>query len=50
MESYRHWAVQLRRNDFTSGQFGENFTIDGLPDDAVCINDRYRIGSAHYSR
>jgi ferredoxin-NADP reductase len=28
------------------GQFGENFTVDGLPDDAVCIGDRYRIGGA----
>ena len=28
------------------GQFGENFTIEGLADDAVCIGDRYRIGSA----
>ena len=24
----------------------ENFTIEGLPDDAVCIGDRYQIGSA----
>ena len=28
------------------GQFGENFTVDGLPDDEVCIGDRYRIGGA----
>jgi hypothetical protein len=28
------------------GQFGQNFTIEGLPDDAVCIGDRYQIGSA----
>ena len=28
------------------GQFGENFTVEGLPDDEVCIGDRYRIGSA----
>ena len=34
------------RRDFTYGQFGENFTIEGLPDDEVCIGDRYRIGSA----
>src|SRR6516225_6498954 len=31
---------------FVYGQFGENFTIEGLPDDAVCIGDCYRIGSA----
>ena len=28
------------------GHFGENFTVEGLPDDAVCIGDRYRIGHA----
>jgi ferredoxin-NADP reductase/MOSC domain-containing protein YiiM/ferredoxin len=46
IESYRHWQQQLGRSDFVYGQFGENFTIEGLPDDAVCIGDRYRIGSA----
>jgi ferredoxin-NADP reductase/MOSC domain-containing protein YiiM len=45
IESYRHWQQQLNRTDFVHGQFGENFTIEGLPDDAVCIGDRYRIGS-----
>ena len=28
------------------GQFGENFTVEGLPDDEVCVGDRYRIGGA----
>jgi MOSC domain-containing protein YiiM len=46
IESYRYWQEQLRRADFVHGQFGENFTIEGLPDDAVCIGDRYQIGSA----
>jgi ferredoxin-NADP reductase/MOSC domain-containing protein YiiM len=46
IESYRHWQQLLNRTDFAHGQFGENFTIEGLPDDAVCIGDRYRIGSA----
>ncbi len=45
-DSYRYWEKQLGRNDFTWGQFGENFTVDGLADDEVCIGDRYRIGSA----
>jgi MOSC domain-containing protein YiiM len=26
IESYRYWAERLGRRDFTSGQFGENFT------------------------
>ncbi|HEY2024688.1 MOSC domain-containing protein, partial [Paraburkholderia sp.] len=46
IESYRYWQAQLKRTDFVYGQFGENFTIDGLPDSTVCIGDRYRIGSA----
>jgi len=46
IESYRYWQHDLNRTDFIHGQFGENFTIEGLPDDAVCIGDRYRIGSA----
>src|ERR1700758_367475 len=46
IESYRYWQEQLNRTDFVYGQFGENFTIEGLPDDAVCIGDRYQIGSA----
>lgn len=46
IESYRYWQEQLNRTDFVHGQFGENFTIEGLPDDTVCIGDRYRIGSA----
>jgi ferredoxin-NADP reductase/MOSC domain-containing protein YiiM len=46
IESYRYWQNQLGRSDFTHGQFGENFTVEGLPDNEVCIGDRYRIGSA----
>src|SRR5499425_3039028 len=46
IESYRYWQEQLRRSDFAYGQFSENFTVEGLPDDAVCIGDRYQIGSA----
>src|SRR5262252_1894737 len=46
IESYRYWQEQLRRSDFAYGQFSENFTVEGVPDDAVCIGDRYQIGSA----
>ena len=46
VEAYRYWQEQLKRTDFVHGQFGENFTIEGLPDDDVCVGDRYRIGSA----
>ena len=46
IESYRYWQEQLKRNDFVFGQFGENFTVEGLPDDTARIGDRYKIGSA----
>ena len=46
LDSYRYWERELERDDFVYGQFGENFTIDGLSDDEVCIGDRYRIGGA----
>ena len=46
IESYQYWAHELGRDDFVHGQFGENFTVQGLGDDEVCIGDRYRIGGA----
>src|SRR5580692_8015598 len=46
MDSYHYWESFLGRSDFTYGQFGENFTVDGLLDNEVCIGDRYRIGEA----
>ena len=48
IDSYRYWEHELGRHDFVYGQFGENFTVDGLADDEVCIGDRYRIGSATF--
>src|SRR6516165_5846216 len=44
IESYGYWENQLGRNDFTYGQFGENFTVEGLADTEACIGDHYRIG------
>src|SRR3954463_5357209 len=46
ISAYRHWERELGRTDFVNGQFGENFTVQGLPDDEVCVGDRYRIGGA----
>jgi ferredoxin-NADP reductase/MOSC domain-containing protein YiiM len=46
IDSYRYWERELGRNDFVYGQFGENFTVEGLGDDEVCVGDRYQIGSA----
>ena len=48
IQSYRHWRQYFGRDDFSYGQFGENLTVEGLPDDEVCIGDRYRIGEAEF--
>lgn len=46
IESHRYWKGRLGRRELAHGQFGENFTVEGLADDEVCIGDRYRIGTA----
>ena len=48
LDSYRYWQDHFGRDDFGYGEFGENFTVEGLGDDEVCIGDRYRIGSAEF--
>ena len=47
-QSYDYWRDELGRDDLEYGQFGENFTVDGLLDDEVHIGDRYRIGDAEF--
>ena len=47
-ESYEHWRRHYGRDDIEFGSFGENFTVDGLSDDQVCIGDRFRIGEAEF--
>src|SRR5918992_755367 len=44
--AYEHWSEFLGRDDLVPGNFGENFTVEGMPDDEVCVGDRYRIGGA----
>ncbi|CCM76008.1 MOSC and FAD-binding oxidoreductase domain-containing protein [Rhizobium mesoamericanum] len=46
IDSYRYWESYLGRSAFEYGYFGENFTVEGLSDDEVCIGDRYRVGEA----
>jgi ferredoxin-NADP reductase/MOSC domain-containing protein YiiM len=46
LDSYAYWQQHFGRDDLEWGQFGENFTVTGMPDDSVRIGDRYRIGSA----
>src|SRR6185437_4675685 len=48
IQAYQHWAEHFGWDDYSYGQFGENLTVDGLPDDQVCVGDRYRIGAAEF--
>ena len=34
IESHQYWGKVLGRDDFTYGQFGENFTVEGLAEGA----------------
>jgi len=45
-EHYAFWAGELERRDFSHGQFGENFTTEGLLEDEIRIGDVFRIGVA----
>ena len=45
-EHYAFWATELARDDFAFGQFGENFTTQGLLESEVCVGDTFRIGAA----
>ena len=46
IENYAHWERELGRGDFAMGQFGENFTVEGMLDDAVHVGDVFRVGGA----
>jgi MOSC domain-containing protein YiiM len=43
-EHYNYWRTELPGVDLPWGMFGENFTTEGLLEDAVYIGDRFRIG------
>jgi MOSC domain-containing protein YiiM len=43
---YDYWKTELLGRELPLGVFGENFTIDGLPEDSAHIGDRFSVGSA----
>src|ERR671918_1816677 len=46
VEHYDYWHKQYPNIDLMWGMFGENFTTQGLFEDAVNIGDQFQIGSA----
>ncbi len=45
-ENYAYWAREFGRDDFTIGQFGENFTVEGMLEDDIHVGDVFRVGAA----
>ena len=46
IENHEYWQRELGRDDFGYGQFGENFTVEGMTDDVVHVGDVFKIGGA----
>ncbi len=46
LASYRFWQEMFGDDPYELGCFGENLTVEGLPDCEVCIGDRFRVGEA----
>jgi MOSC domain-containing protein YiiM len=47
-EHYPFWREEVPDLDLAWGAFGENFTTEGLLEEAVHIGDRLRVGSAEF--
>jgi len=45
-EHYKYWQHRLPKTKLRWGNFGENFTTDGLLEDTVNIGDRFQVGTA----
>ena len=45
-DHYAYWSEALERDDFSYGQFGENFTVQGMLETDVLIGSIYRLGGA----
>ena len=45
-EHYEFWKRELPEMKLPYGMFGENFTTEGLFEDAVNVGDRFRVGDA----
>lgn len=46
IEHYEHWMEELGRDVFSFGQFGENFTVEGLIEEEIHIGDVFQIAGA----
>lgn len=42
-DHFGDWHSELNDRSITGGMFGENLTVSGLTETAVCVGDRFRI-------
>ena len=47
-ENYNYWQDHLNVDYYGPGFFGENFTVENMPDSRICIGDIFRFGTAHF--
>ena len=47
-DHYAWWRQALGREDLTPGIFGENLTVAGLDESALCVGDELHIGTARF--
>ena len=45
-DHYPYWQNELNNPNFGYGAFGENFVVEGLTENTVCIGDTYEVGEA----
>jgi MOSC domain-containing protein YiiM len=46
VQHYDYWRGELDEGELAWGSFGENFTVDKIDEEIVCIGDEFQIGSA----
>src|SRR5262245_38219090 len=45
IEHYEYWRDVLEGRQFPMGQFGENFTVEGMLEEQVFVGDVFRVGT-----
>ena len=44
-QHYTYWREELPDVELGWGHFGENFTVDGMDEESICIGDEFRVGT-----
>ena len=44
-QHYTYWREELPDVELGWGHFGENFTVDGMDEESICIGDEFSVGT-----